>query len=358
MTMNRVEKLRQQLVSEQLDAIIVDSAHNRRYLSGFTGSAGTLLITLQEQYLLTDFRYRVQSKEQAPSFTIIEYSAGPHSDVMQLLVKHQIKRVAFEQDQWSYSQYKKWEQFLAEKVELVATSSLIENIRMIKDASELQILQEAAHLADKTFAHILNYIEVGISEKDIALEMEMFMRKNGATSSSFDTIVASGERSALPHGVASERILKNNEFVKLDFGAYYKGYCSDITRTVFLGQEPTEKHYEIYNTVLESQLLALKNIKQGITGKEADAFARDYITAKGYGDLFGHGTGHAIGLEIHESPRLSKMSDTVLKPGMVVTVEPGIYVPDFGGVRIEDDIVITETGIQILTQSTKEFILL
>jgi len=358
MTVHRIEKLRQRLVELQLDAIIVDSPYNRRYLSGFTGSAGTLLITVNEQYLLTDFRYRVQSKQQAPSFTVVEYSSSAHDDVKQLLAKEQAKKVAFEQDQWSFAQYKKWEQLLAEQVELVPTSSLIEDIRMIKDAEELKILQEAAHLADKTFAHILNYIEVGVSELDIATEMEMFMRKNGATSSSFDTIVASGERSALPHGVASERILKNNEFVKLDFGAYYKGYCSDITRTVFLGQAPTEKHYEIYNIVLESQLLALKNIKAGITGKQADAFARDYITEKGYGDMFGHGTGHAIGLEIHEGPRLSKFSETVLTPGMVVTVEPGIYIPDFGGVRIEDDVVITETGIQILTSSTKELILL
>lgn len=358
MTLHRVEKLRQQLVNQQLDAIIVDSPYNRRYLSGFTGSAGTLLITAQEQYLLTDFRYRIQSKEQAPSFSVVEYSATAHEDVKQLLVQHQAKRVAFEQEHWSFAQYKKWEQVLSDKVELVPTSGLIEDIRMIKDADELQVLLEAAQLADKTFAHILNYIEAGISENAIALEMEVFMRKNGATSSSFDTIVASGERSALPHGVASERILKNNEFVKLDFGAYYKGYCSDITRTVFLGQEPTEKHYEIYNTVLQAQLHALEHIKAGITGKEADSYARDYITEKGYGDLFGHGTGHAIGLEIHEGPRLSKMSETVLKPGMVVTVEPGIYVPNFGGVRIEDDVVITEAGIQILTQSTKELILL
>lgn len=358
MTIHRIEKLRQRLAELQLDAIIVDSPYNRRYLSAFTGSAGTLLITSNEQYLLTDFRYRIQSKEQAPSYTVVEYSTTAHDDVKQLLSKHGAKRIAFEQDQWSYSQFKKWDQVLGEQAELVATSNLIEDIRMIKDDQELQILQEAAHLADKTFAHILNYIDVGVSELDIALEMEMFMRKNGATSSSFDTIVASGERSALPHGVASERLLKNNEFVKLDFGAYYKGYCSDITRTVFLGQEPTEKHYEIYNTVLEAQLHALNNIKAGITGKQADAYARDYITEKGYGDLFGHGTGHAIGLEIHESPRLSKMSEAVLSPGMVVTVEPGIYVPDFGGVRIEDDIVITEAGIQILTSSTKELILL
>jgi len=187
--------------------------------------------------------------------------------------------------------------------------------------------------------------------------MEVFMRANGATSSSFDTIVASGERSALPHGVASDRIIGNNEFVKLDFGAYYKGYCSDITRTVFIGK-PTEKHLEIYNIVLEAQLHTLEHLKAGMSGVQGDALARDVITSYGYGDLFGHGTGHGIGMEIHEDPRLSRFSDKVLTPGMTVTVEPGIYIPDFGGVRIEDDIVITESGIQILTHSTKELILL
>lgn len=358
MTLHRVEKLRKKLVEKQLDAIIVDSPYNRRYLSGFTGSAGTLVITQDEQYLLTDFRYRIQSKEQAPSFSIIEYKTSAHVDVKQILANHKATRVAFEEDQWTYSQFKGWEKLLSSDIELVGISNMIEDIRMVKDADELKVIQEAALLADKTFAYILNYIEVGKSEKDIALEMETFMRKNGASGTSFETIVASGERSALPHGVASDRILKNNEFVKLDFGAYYQGYCSDMTRTVFLGQEPTEKHYEIYNTVLEAQLLALRQIKPGITGLQADAFARDHIASKGYGDLFGHSTGHGIGLEIHEGPRLSKLSETVLTPGMVVTVEPGIYVPNFGGVRIEDDIVITDTGIQILTQSTKELILL
>jgi Xaa-Pro aminopeptidase len=215
-------------------------------------------------------------------------------------------------------------------------------------------MQEAADLADQTFTYILTKLKPGVSENEIALEMEIYMRKHGATSSSFDTIVASGERSALPHGVASDRLLQANEFVKLDFGAYYHGYCSDLTRTVVLGK-PTERHKQIYDTVLEAQLLALEKLKPGMTGREVDAIARNVITKAGYGDHFGHGTGHGLGMEIHEAPRLSLLSDTVLEPGMVVTVEPGIYIPGFGGVRIEDDVVITENGIRILTKSSKDF---
>jgi Xaa-Pro aminopeptidase len=183
--------------------------------------------------------------------------------------------------------------------------------------------------------------------------METFMRKGGASGPSFETIVASGERSALPHGVASERVIGTDEFVKLDFGAYYKGYCSDITRTVVVGRA-SDRHREIYNIVLEAQLYALAHIRPGMTGREADALSRDIIAKYGYGDRFGHSLGHGLGLEIHEAPRLSKLSDTILTPGMTVTVEPGIYLPGFGGVRIEDDIVITESGIKILTSSPKE----
>ncbi|MFC6332394.1 M24 family metallopeptidase [Paenibacillus septentrionalis] len=356
MSQTRVEKLKQLLANQQLDAIIIDSPINRRYLSGFTGSAGTLLITLQDSYLLTDFRYQVQAVEQAAGFQVVIYPSSPLEEISRILKQQQAHHVAFEQDIVSFAQYKRYEAAF-HGVHLTGCSGLVEQLREVKDGHEIQIIQEAAELADRTFAHILNMIKPGVRELDIALEIEMFMRANGATSSSFDTIVASGERSALPHGVASERVIGNNEFVKLDFGAYYKGYCSDITRTVFVGK-PTEKHYEIYNIVLEAQLHALEQIKAGMSGLEADACCRDVIAKYGYGDAFGHSTGHGIGMEIHEAPRLSRLSDTLLTAGMTVTVEPGIYLPGFGGVRIEDDIVITESGNQRLTSSPKELILL
>lgn len=356
MSNERVNRLRKLLVESSYEAILIGSDINRRYISGFTGSSGMVLITQDESYLLTDFRYRTQAPQQAAGFQIVEHGANPINDVRELLAKHGIKQLAFEQDHVVYSQYSAWAEALP-GIELQPSGALVEKLRMIKDAAELKVMQEAADLADKTFSHILNIIKPGIRESDIALEMEVFMRSHGATSSSFDTIVASGERSALPHGVASDRLVGQDEFVKLDFGAYYQGYCSDLTRTVVVGT-PTEKHREIYSIVLEAQLHALEHIKPGISGREADALARDVIAKYGYGDLFGHGTGHGLGMEIHESPRLSKLSDTILTPGMTVTVEPGIYIPGFGGVRIEDDIVITETGIKILTSSPKELIIL
>jgi Xaa-Pro aminopeptidase len=242
-------------------------------------------------------------------------------------------------------------------VKLVPSEGIVEKQRMIKDGGEIAIMQEAANLADRAFEHILSYIKPGVSEKDIALELEVFMRSQGATSSSFETIVASGERSALPHGVASDRIIGRDEFVKLDYGAYYNGYCSDITRTVVVGK-PSDKHREIYEIVKEAQQYALDNLVPGMTGKEGDALTRDIITRYGYGEYFGHGTGHGLGMEIHEAPRLSLTGDIVLVPGMTVTVEPGIYLPGFGGVRIEDDVVVTDKGIRILTSSPKQLIVL
>ena len=230
-------------------------------------------------------------------------------------------------------------------------------MRLIKDNHELSILKEAADIADAAFKHILDYIKPGLMELDVANELEFFMRKSGATSSSFDIIVASGWRSALPHGVASNKVIEKGDFVTMDFGALHKGYVSDITRTIAVG-EPSDKLKEIYDVVLESQLRAMDQIKPGLTGIQADAIARDYITEKGYGEYFGHSLGHGIGLEVHEGPGLSYRSETKLVPGMVVTVEPGIYLPSIGGVRIEDDTLITESGNETLTHSTKDLIIL
>lgn len=356
MSQVRVNRLRQLLVEQGLEAIIIASEYNRKYISGFTGSSGTVLITHNDSFLLTDFRYMTQAPQQAAGFTVVEHGPKPIESVRDLLKQKGIQSAAFEQDYVSYSEYASWSDLLGD-IKLKPASGLVEKLRMIKDDAELQIMQEAADLADNTFQHVLKLLQTGVRESDIALEMEMYMRSHGAASSSFDTIVASGERSALPHGVASERLIGNNEFVTLDFGAYYKGYCSDLTRTVVVGT-PTDKHREIYGIVLEAQLHALEHIRPGMTGKEADALTRDIITKYGYGEQFGHSTGHGLGMEVHEYPRLSKLSDMILTPGMTVTVEPGIYLPGFGGVRIEDDIVITESGIKILTSSPKELLAL
>lgn len=356
MANKRVKQLREKLQEQGLSAMLVASPINRRYLTGFTGSAGYVLITRDESYLLTDFRYMTQAPAQAAGFKVVEHGAKVMDTAKELLAAEGITSLGFEQEHVTYAVFAAYTEQL-KPVSLTPVSGLVEELRIFKDSEELKVMQRAADLADATFSHVLNIVETGKTEREIDLQMEMFMRSHGATSSSFDTIVASGERSALPHGVASERVIQGNEFITFDFGALLDGYCSDLTRTIAVG-DPDPKLKEIYDIVLEAQLHALDHIKPGMTGRVADALARDIITKYGYGEYFGHSTGHGLGMEVHESPRLSKLSDDVLKPGMVVTVEPGIYLPGLGGVRIEDDIVITETGIHILTSSSKEYTVL
>lgn len=352
----RVAGLRKAMEDRGIEAVWITGDVNRRYLTGFTGSSGYVLVTRQKAFLLTDFRYMTQAAEQAAGFEVVEHGASVNESLKQLLAEEGIDRLGFEEDKVVFSQYRAYERDL-KPVELVPVKELVEELRQFKDEDELKLMKEAADLADKTFLHMLEILKPGVSEWDMALELETFMRKNGASGPSFDTIIASGERSAMPHGVASEKILGRDEFVTMDFGALMNGYCSDITRTVFLGQ-PSAKHREIYDIVLEAQMHTLEFLRPGMTGREGDALARDIITKYGYGEQFGHSTGHGLGMEVHESPRVSKLGDTVLQPGMVVTVEPGIYIPGFGGVRIEDDVVITENGVKRLTESTKEFIIL
>lgn len=337
-----------------LQAYFINNEYNRRYMTGFTGSSGYVLITLDRAVLLTDFRYMTQAPKQAKAYEVIEHGAQVMETVQTLLKQMNISQLAFEKDHVTYGEYQSFTSAISD-IEWIPTTSLIEQIRLIKDEREIQWMQEAARIADQAFEYILTRLRPGITEQEIALELEMFMRKHGATSSSFDTIVASGERSALPHGVASERVLQPNEFVKLDFGAYYKGYCSDITRTVLLGK-PEQRHREIYEIVRQAQEACLNGLKPGMTGKEGDALARNVIEQNGYGQYFGHSTGHGLGLEIHEAPRLSKNADMRLETGMVFTVEPGIYLPGFGGVRIEDDVILMEDGVKLLTRASKDFI--
>ncbi|MEY9092919.1 M24 family metallopeptidase [Paenibacillus sp. RC84] len=350
----RLERLRRQLTKQGIPAVLVTNAINRRYLTGFTGSAGIVLVTGGRAVLITDFRYMEQAPKEAAGYEVIDHKGKIGRTILDILGKESIKQLGFEENDLTYSAYSGYTGDL-QGVELIPTGGIVEKLRIVKDESELQIMQEAADLADRTFSYILTRLRTGVTEKQIALEMEIFIRENGGTSSSFDTIVASGERSALPHGVASDRVLQPNEFVKLDFGALYKGYCSDITRTVVLGQ-PSDRHKEIYGIVLEAQLNCVGNLKPGMTGSDGDALCRDIIARYGYGDNFGHSTGHGLGMEVHEQPRLAKGFAGVLEPGMVVTVEPGIYIPGFGGVRIEDDVVIEQSGIRLLTHSTKELI--
>lgn len=353
--MDKLQKIREELEAAGIDALLVTSPYNRRYLTNFTGSAGIALITQSKAFFITDFRYTEQAAKQVEGYEIIQYSRGMITEVADQVKALGIKKIGLEQDHLSYSTWKDYEGAIA--AELVPISNLVEKMRLIKTPEEVAIIKEAADIADLAFKHILDYIKPGLTELEVANELEFFMRKCGATSSSFDTIVASGWRSALPHGVASDKVIEKGDFVTLDYGALHNGYVSDITRTIAVGK-PSEQLKEIYDITLEAQLRAMEQIKPGITGIEADAFARDYITAKGYGDYFGHSLGHGIGLEVHEGPGLSIRSEQKLEPGMVVTVEPGIYIPKLGGVRIEDDVLITETGNEALTHSTKDLIIL
>lgn len=347
----KLNNIRNKMKEHDIDAILITSPYNRRYVTNFTGTAGAALITEDNALFITDFRYTKQATEQAKNFKVVEHKGLLEDEIKKQIKDLHIKRLGFEAEHITYANFKLYEEKFS--TELVAVKELIESLRLIKTDEEIQILKKAAEIADNAFEHILTFIKPGVAEIDVANELEFFMRKQGATSSSFDMIVASGWRSALPHGVASEKQIATGELVTLDFGALYNGYCSDITRTIAVG-EISDELKTIYDIVLEAQIRGVAGIKPGITGKEADALTRDYITEKGYGQYFGHSTGHGIGLEVHEGPGLSVRSSTKLEKNMVVTVEPGIYIPEVGGCRIEDDIVITDTGNERLTLAPKE----
>ncbi|HHY73079.1 MAG TPA: aminopeptidase P family protein [Bacillus bacterium] len=351
--MDRLTQVREKFNEASIDGLLITNSKNRTYMTGFTGTSGVALITLTKAVFITDFRYVEQAKKQVIGFEIVQHKDPIHEEVARLVKELGIQKLGFEQDEMTYGTYKLYEK--AVSAEMVPTSGMVEKLRLIKSNEELQTLKEAAAIADQAFEHILNFIKPGVTELSISNELEFFMRKQGAASSSFDIIVASGYRSALPHGVASDKVIQTGELVTLDFGAYYKGYCSDITRTVAVG-EISEELKNIYEIVLEAQRRGMNGIKAGMTGKQADALTRDYITEKGFGDYFGHSTGHGIGLDIHEGPALSVKSNTILEAGMVVTVEPGIYLQGIGGVRIEDDIVIMKAGNVALTHSPKELL--
>jgi Xaa-Pro aminopeptidase len=352
----RIEALRTKFKEYEIDGLLLTSSYNRQYMTQFTGTAGVAIISEKKAIFITDFRYMEQAKEQAKGYEIVQHTGPIIKEVAKQVEKLGLKKLGFEQSHLTYEAHQMYERNM-EQVQLIPIAGLVEGIRMIKDQEEIQIIQDAANIADAAFDYITTFIRPGITELEVSNELEFFMRKQGATSSSFDIIVASGHRSALPHGVASEKVIEKGELVTLDFGAYYKGYCSDITRTVAVG-DVSDELKEIYNTVLKAQLRGMDGIKPGITGKEADAFTRDYITEKGFGDYFGHSTGHGLGMEVHEGPSLSLKSNTVLEPGMIVTVEPGIYIAGVGGTRIEDDTLLVEGGNRSFTHSPKELLIL
>lgn len=346
---NRVGKLQKKL--KDGEGVLISSKANIFYYSGFTSEDAMLYISKEKAALLTDSRYTVQAKLEAPLFDAVI------NKTKEYLKEITEEKIFVEEDYLTLKKKEMLEANLNGK-ELLSGQKIISGFREIKDENEIKCIKAAEDLGCLAFEHILKFIKPGVKEKDVALELEFFMRKNGASCLSFDTICASGVRSSMPHGTASEKEIKSGELLTLDFGCILDGYCSDMTRTIIIGAPSDEKQVEIYNIVLKAQEAALKTLKPGLPCADADKMARDIIKAAGYGECFGHSLGHSLGIEIHESPNLSEKSKDSLKAGNVVTVEPGIYIEGFGGVRIEDVVAITENGYINLTTSEKELIIL
>jgi len=354
MTSKRISKFKQELENHGLDGALIYSDTNRNYLTGFTGNESYIIVTNSKQLFITDSRYTEQAKIEVPDFEILEYKTNIAEFIAQTVEDLGIKYLGFEDNFMSFKFYNTLKNKL-KNCSLVSMNEIIENLRQIKDAQEIENIERAAHITDEAFKHILSFIKPGITEISIALELEFFMRSKGASAISFPIICASGVRSSLPHGIATKKVVETGDILTLDFGCVYNGYCSDMTRTVIIGKGD-QKQKEIYNIVLNANKIALDHIKSGVTGEELDSVARNIIENSGYGTYFGHGLGHGVGMDIHELPHVSKKGVDPLKAGMIITDEPGIYIPGFGGVRIEDLVLVTEDGYRVLSSSPKELI--
>jgi len=359
----RLDKLRQVLRKENFDAALFaildkdDSGEGPgpRWLTGYSGSTASVFVTLKQAWLITDSRYAEQVKKEVKGCKII-ISKKPALRALEDLKEATQKnmRIAVESARLTVAQKKQLSSFLPQAV-LIDTEQLLEDLMVCKDASELASIKKAVAISDEAFGRILNFLKPGLTEKEVAAELEYQMKMLGAAKESFPTIVASGWRSALPHGLASEKKIKKGDFVTFDFGAKYNGYPSDITRTIVMGKA-SARQKKIYNIVARAQLAGIKKVKNGVSGRDVDAVARKIITRAGYGKYFGHGTGHGLSLEVHARPSVSPRSTEVLKSNMVITVEPGIYIPGWGGVRIEDDVIVRPQGGTVLNKADKKLL--
>jgi Xaa-Pro aminopeptidase len=351
----RRRRLGSELEAADLDALLVTRLTNIRYLSGFTGSMAFLLLS-PKPVLVVDFRYRKQATQETAQVEVVAVTSSREvwPRTRHLLADSGWRRIGIEADDLSLARFLDLSE-KAQAIEWVPTNSLVERLRYRKDADEVRALREAVRIADETAEEILQVLRPGMTEHRVAGEIERLQRSKGGERSASEIIVASGPRSCLPHGIASSRVIQSGEPVMMDLGTVVDGYLSDLTRTVHLG--PADNPFRrIYDAVFEAQRRAEAQIGPGLTGRQADAIARDYLSGAGFGDYFGHALGHSIGLDNHERPGLSPFDDTVLEPGMVTTVEPGVYLPDVGGVRLEDMVLITERGCDVLSQSRKTLI--
>ena len=349
----RVARLRALMAEKVLDGVLVTKEESVHYFSGFRGDSAALLITPERLLLMTDNRYTEQAQLQAPSYDVVEQHDGLSKKIAEVAQDLGILALGFEGGALTCDRYEQMKPMLGEIS--FDTSLSLDALRMIKDADEIAAIRRACAIADAAFAHIITVIRPGMTECEVAAEMEYFMRRKGSERPAFTTIVASGVRGSLPHGVASTKEIARGELVTMDFGAVYEGYCSDITRTICVGRADAHQR-ERYDAVLMAQERALAALHPGVTGIEADRVARDALAEKNLAQYFGHGLGHSLGLEIHEEPRLSKSCPVALQENMLITDEPGIYIPGWGGIRIEDTVLITHDGAEPLTHAPKEFI--
>jgi Xaa-Pro aminopeptidase len=362
MTAARVQRLREKLEQHRLDGLFIVSGENnspvnRRYLSGFTGTSAYLLVTRDAAVIATDFRYYEQAGQQAKAFRLHKAVGGMEKWLADLLQGLGGKRIAFESAHLTYETYRtmrKVVQGLAEakRPKLVPTLNLVEGLRTFKDAEEIAALQAAIDLGDAAFADVSQRIEPGWTERQVAWEIEKYVREHGGDGLSFDTLVGAGERGAMPHCSPTDRVLKKGDGVVIDMGVEMHGYMSDLTRTVFLGK-PDDQFSRVYDIVLAAQQTAQELVEAGMTGEQAHLLAHNVIDEAGYGEHFGHGLGHGVGLQIHEAPRVAKTSNDVLADGMVFTIEPGIYLTGWGGVRIEDVVVLENGKARVMSHAPK-----
>ncbi len=353
--MSRLQKLRQNLTKQELDVLVVSQPQNRRYLSGFTGSTGWLFISNSNACLAVDFRYVEQAKKESPDFEIVHVKGDVANWLPKLTSDLGFKKTGFEADQVPFAAYQQICKMISDghyQLQFIPTTGLVESLRAVKEPEEFKFITEAAKLADAALEYTKSIICARVTEKDIAWELEKFLHEKGSEAVPFDIIVASGPNAALPHAKPSDRVICKGEPVVIDIGARVNGYCSDLSRTLCFGDKD-KTFSKIYDIVLGAQLTAVATIGAGMSGDQADRLARTIVEQSEYGDAFGHGLGHGVGLEAHESPRLGPNSSDILFDGMVFTIEPGIYIAGWGGVRIEDTVIIENGKVKALTKAER-----
>ncbi|MFN2609638.1 MAG: M24 family metallopeptidase [Actinomycetota bacterium] len=355
---NRLSRLRERLTAEGIDGLFVTDLTNIRYLSGFTGSNASLLISRDRAWFFSDGRYATQAPEQVHNADILIYTqGGQYGDLIKkALSQTALSRVGFEAANITMASSKDLQGYF-EGHELVAAKGVVEELRKVKEPGELDLIRTAAEMADAGFAYIVDQVEVGKTENQIALDLEMFMRSHGAEAVSFELIVAAGERSALPHARPGDKTVEKGHYLLFDLGCVYQGYCSDLTRTIVVGP-CDDRHRDVYETVRNAEMAGLDAVRIGATGAEVDKAARDVIAAAGYPEAFSHSLGHGVGLQVHEAPTLRIGGTDVLAEGNVITIEPGAYFAGWGGVRVEDLVVVSNGGAEVLSAATKELIVL